>query len=216
MANETRTAQEQLTPEERRGLLRAFADRMLLKVSAMDDPEDMPGVEKAVGVAAVIERIYYRCDRSEHHTPDPHKVEADRARHAGEAIQAKVNLAGTLEWGDKRSKALGTWWHAAEETVAEPVKPAPQIILPVTPEKPAPVEAAIPAPQTGKTPPAPPAPQTAAERWDAYCPAPVLPDENGIYDYTEAIDKARAVLGLPPATDKEEDEEDFAYFFKPR
>ncbi|MEI9905933.1 MAG: hypothetical protein WDN06_19980 [Asticcacaulis sp.] len=28
-------AQEKLTPEERRGLLRAFADRMLLKAAAM-------------------------------------------------------------------------------------------------------------------------------------------------------------------------------------
>ena len=32
------TAQPQLTPEERRELLRAFADRMLRKLTAMDDP----------------------------------------------------------------------------------------------------------------------------------------------------------------------------------
>ena len=62
------TTQEKLTPEERRGLLRAFADRMLLKITAMDDPEDMPGVEKAVRVAAVIERLYSRCDRAERQT----------------------------------------------------------------------------------------------------------------------------------------------------
>eukprot|EP01042_Synura_sphagnicola_P015050 gene15050-19030_t len=60
-----RTAQAQLTPEERRGLLRAFADRMLRKITAMDDPADMPGVERAVRVAAVIERVYSRCDRAE-------------------------------------------------------------------------------------------------------------------------------------------------------
>ncbi|MEI9903600.1 MAG: hypothetical protein WDN06_06145 [Asticcacaulis sp.] len=56
------TSQEQLTPEARRGLLRAFADRMLIKATAMDDPEDMPGIERAVRVAAVIERLYSRCD----------------------------------------------------------------------------------------------------------------------------------------------------------
>jgi len=64
MSLDDRTAQAQLTPEERRELLRAFADRMLLKVTAMDDPEDLPGVEKAVRTAAMIERIYSRCDRA--------------------------------------------------------------------------------------------------------------------------------------------------------
>ena len=48
--------QAQLTPEERRELLRAFADRRLLKVTAMDDPADLPGVEKAMRVAARAER----------------------------------------------------------------------------------------------------------------------------------------------------------------
>ncbi len=212
MANETRTAQEQLTPDARRGLLRAFADRMLLKVSAMDDPEDMPGVEKAVRVAAVIERIYYRCDRSEHHAPDPHKAEADRARHTDEAIKAKVVLAGTLEWGDRRRQELGTWWDAAEDAAKPPVPaPLPQIIVPQKPET---AEAPNPTPQPCETTPGgTTASEKAIEAWDAYCPEPVMPDENGVYDLTEAFDNARAVLGLPPARD--EDEEDFAYFFKP-
>ncbi|MEI9903906.1 MAG: hypothetical protein WDN06_07925 [Asticcacaulis sp.] len=42
---------------------------MLIKATAMDDPEDMPGIERAVRVAAVIERLYSRCDRAEAHTP---------------------------------------------------------------------------------------------------------------------------------------------------
>ena len=70
MSMNDHTAQAQLTPEERRGLLRAFADRMLLKVSAMDDPEALPGVERAVRVAAVIERVYSRCDRAERQIHD--------------------------------------------------------------------------------------------------------------------------------------------------
>jgi hypothetical protein len=45
MALDDHTVQEQLTPEERRRLLRAFADRMLMKISKMVDPEDMPGVD---------------------------------------------------------------------------------------------------------------------------------------------------------------------------
>ncbi|MEI9902822.1 MAG: hypothetical protein WDN06_01700 [Asticcacaulis sp.] len=69
MTLDAHTPEEQLTPEERRGLLRAFADRMLLKAAAMDDPEDMPGVERAVRVMAVIERVYSRCDRAEAHAP---------------------------------------------------------------------------------------------------------------------------------------------------
>ena len=132
MSLDDRTAQKHLTPEERRELLRAFADRMLLKVSAMDDPVDMPGVEKAVRVAAVIERIYYRCDRAERHTPDPRKVEAERATHKNEAIKARLALASTLEWGEKRQKQLGKWWDAAQTTAAPAPQPAPQPAKPQT------------------------------------------------------------------------------------
>jgi hypothetical protein len=39
MSLDDRTAQAHLTPEARRELLRAFADRMLCKITAMDDPE---------------------------------------------------------------------------------------------------------------------------------------------------------------------------------
>ncbi|MGN6209385.1 hypothetical protein [Asticcacaulis sp.] len=112
------TAQQHLPPEERRGLLRAFADRMLLKITAMDDPEDLPGVERAVRVAAVIERLYNRCDRAERqrdHTPDPRKAEAERATHEEAAIKARVSLAGTLKWGEERRRDLGQWWDAAQD-----------------------------------------------------------------------------------------------------
>lgn len=125
MALDDRTAQQHLTPEERRKLLRAFSDRMLLKITAMDDPEDMPGIEKAVRVAAVIERVYNRCDRAERQindtTPDPRKLETERALTETAAIKARVELASTLEWGDKRRQSLGQWWYAA---ATEAIKPA--------------------------------------------------------------------------------------------
>jgi len=123
MALDDRTAQAKLTPEERRELLRAFADRMLLKITAMDDPEDLPGVEKAVRVAAVIERVYSRCDRAERQKPDPRKAEAERATHEKAAIKAQVSLANTLKWGDERRRNLGQWWEAAQNVT----KTVPQV-----------------------------------------------------------------------------------------
>ena len=127
------TAQAQLTPEERRGLLRAFADRMLLKVTAMDDPADLPGVEKAVRTAAAIERLYSRCDRAERHKPEPRKVYAERATHEEEAIKAQVSLASTLKWGDERRRHLGPWWEAAQKVTQNATKAAPQ--SPASPQK---------------------------------------------------------------------------------
>lgn len=56
---------EQLTPQERRSLLRAFADRALLTVSEMEAPKDMVEAERALRVGALIERIYTRCDTAE-------------------------------------------------------------------------------------------------------------------------------------------------------
>lgn len=177
MSLDDRTAQEKLTPDERRVLLRAFADRMLLKVTAMDDPEDMPGVEKAVRVAAVIERLYSRCDRAERQirdqTPDPRKIEAERATHEEEAIKARVSLAHTLEWGEKRRRDLGKWWDAAEERTKE--QPAQSRTL--TPVSTAPSQTVTPRPST---------------------PAVTY------VDYTDCILKARAALGLkdePPEAD---------------
>ena len=114
MSLDDRTSQEQLTPEERRGMLRAFADRMLLKVTALDDPADMPGVERGVRVAAMIERVYSRCDRAETHAPDPRRLEAERARNTQDAIKSRVHLADTLKWGEERRQHLGPWWDAAE------------------------------------------------------------------------------------------------------
>ncbi len=132
MSLDDRTAQAQLTPAERRELLRAFADRMLLKVTAMDDPEDMTGVEKAVRTAAMIERIYSRCDRAERQKPEPRKVEAERATNKEAAIKAQVSLANTLKWGDERRRDLGHWWDVAQNvTKTVPEAPArPQTAAP--------------------------------------------------------------------------------------
>ncbi|MCR6659833.1 MAG: hypothetical protein NVV72_10955 [Asticcacaulis sp.] len=141
MALDDQTAQAQLTPEERREMLRAFADRMLLKITAMDDPEDMPGVERAVRVAAMIERVYSRCDRAERQTrdksPNPHQLEAERATHEVAAIKARVSLASTLKWGEERRQALGSWWDAAEDIVQNIAQTAPASAAPL-PHKAAP------------------------------------------------------------------------------
>ncbi len=135
------TSQQHLSPEERRKLLRAFADRMLLKVTAMDDPEDLPGVEKAMRVAAVIERVYSRCDRAERQirdkAPDPNKLEAERAIHETAAIKARVSLANTLKWGDERRRDLGQWWEAAQNitnTATQAQPPAAQTAKASAPE----------------------------------------------------------------------------------
>ena len=85
-------------------MLRAFADRMLLKITAMDDPEDLPGVERAVRTAAVIERLYSRCDRAEQQTPDPQKVRAERAQNEKDAFYAQAALADLLKAGQKRRR----------------------------------------------------------------------------------------------------------------
>jgi len=122
MSQDSRTAQEKLTLEGRRELLRAFADRMLLKVTAMDDPEDLPGVEKAVRVAAVIERLYSRCDRAERQTAPSRKVYAERATHEEAAIKAQVSLANTLKWGEERRRDLGQWWEAAQKVTQHATK----------------------------------------------------------------------------------------------
>jgi hypothetical protein len=178
MSLDDRTAQEHLTPEERRGLLRAFADRMLLKITAMDDPEDLPGVEKAVRVAAVIERVYSRCDRAERQirdrAPDPRKLEAERATHEEAAIKAQVSLANTLKWGDERRRDLGSWWEAAQN------------VTKIKTQVPASAEAA-------SRPQKPAAPEHPA----AVDPNVVPSWQKVTYvDYTEAFEAARAELTL--------------------
>ncbi|MCA1936468.1 MAG: hypothetical protein LDL37_13540, partial [Asticcacaulis sp.] len=120
MALDTHSTEERLSPEVRRRRLRAFADRMLLRAEALDDPEDMQGVERAVRVAAVIERIYSRCDRAETQAPDPRKLEAERAQHYNEALKARVSLAGTLKWAQARRTELGPWWEAAKREATSP------------------------------------------------------------------------------------------------
>lgn len=173
MSQDSPATQPHLTPDERRLLLRAFADRMLLKVSAMDDPEDLPGIEKAVRVAAVIERLYSRCDRAERQirdkTADPRKAEAERATHEEAAIKARVSLANTLKWGEERRRDLGQWWEAAQN-VSTAVVPAP-----VPPEKPA-----VPEAQSAEAP----------------LKAALAAQKVTYVDYTEAIDAARAELAL--------------------
>ncbi|BBF80622.1 hypothetical protein [Asticcacaulis excentricus] len=118
--------------------MRAFADRMLLRAEALDDPEDMQGVERAVRVAAVIERIYSRCDRAETQAPDPRKLEAERAQHYNEALKARVSLAGTLQWAQARRTELGPWWEAAKREATSPRPQADAVPAPapkgVTPE----------------------------------------------------------------------------------
>jgi hypothetical protein len=141
MSSDAHTDQPHLTPEQRREMLRAFADRMLVKISAMDDPEDLPGVERAVRVAAVIERLYSRCDRAEQQTPDPRQLQTERARRESEAFKAKSALAWDLYHEPPLRKQLGPWWTAAETVMAGPaVAPeagAPETAAapPVTPAK---------------------------------------------------------------------------------
>jgi len=187
MSIDDRTAQEHLTPEARRELLRAFADRMLLKITAMDDPEDLPGVEKAVRVAAAIERIYSRCDRAERQirdkTPDPRKLEAERATHETAAIKARVSLANTLKWGEERRRDLGHWWDAAQNATQNATKTSVQIVTPDQAPTPVPPQAA---PRKSAETPAPPA------------DAPEHPDTARV-KYVDDIDrilKARADLRL--------------------
>jgi hypothetical protein len=156
MALDTHSTEERLSPEVRRRRLRAFADRMLLRAEALDDPEDMPGVERAVRVAAVIERIYSRCDRAETQAPDPRKLEAERARHAVASAEARVSLAGTLKWAQARRTELGPWWEAAKREATSPRPQADTVPAPapqgVTPEaaKASPVEAAAVATKAAK------------------------------------------------------------------
>lgn len=54
-----------LTPEQRRAHLRAYADRMLRALTAMDAPETPDEVTKGIRTALMIERLYARCDASE-------------------------------------------------------------------------------------------------------------------------------------------------------
>ena len=206
MTPSANTPQQPLTPETRRELLRAFADRMLLKATAMDDPEDMPGIERAVRVMAVIERVYSRCDRAEAHAPDPRKLEADRARNTAAAIQSRISLASTLEWGEKRRRDLGPWWDAAEtasdaqtqalasapglpQVAAKPVaKPAVQA--------PAPEQTSAPTPATVQT---QPAPRTAVETKTAPAAVPPQPHQEPVAARPAA--KTRSFLKVTPTSD---------------
>ncbi|MEI9906110.1 MAG: hypothetical protein WDN06_21045 [Asticcacaulis sp.] len=232
MTLDAHTSEERLTPEARRGLLRAFADRMLIKATAMDDPEDMPGIERAVRVAAVIERLYSRCDRAESHSPDPRKLEAERARNTADAIESRVALAGTLRWGEKCRKDLGRWWDAAEtasdtQTQALATAPGlPQVAAkPVaTPVAQAPVQPTAPTQAAVQTQPAPRTTVESRTASTAATPQPqhepaaanpaattrsflkITPTSDPLVtyvDYTDAIANWRVALGFDPMPDDE-------------
>ena len=93
---ETTDTAGSLTPEQRREHLRAYADRMLLALSAMDAPETPDAVTKGIRTALMIERLYARCDASQ----------AQAHKHAIAAIEDQVKLKNKLEWsGDWLDKA---------------------------------------------------------------------------------------------------------------
>ncbi len=134
MALDDRTAQEQLTPEERRELLRAFADRMLLKVTAMDDPEDMPGVEKAMRVAAVIERVYNRCDRAERQYAIRRPIRASSKPSAPpmRAQRSRPRSNWPAPWNGAKSAAR-VWGHGGTPPI-RPLKPSLRPNLSLSPQ----------------------------------------------------------------------------------
>ncbi|HTN40197.1 MAG TPA: hypothetical protein VLZ84_03535 [Asticcacaulis sp.] len=175
MTLDDRTVQAHPTPKEPRGLFRAFADRMLLTVTVTDDPEDMPGVEKTR--RAVIERVYSRCDTAERQirdmTPDPRKLEAERATHEEAAIKAQVSLANTPKWGEERRRDLREWWEVAQDTTKTTV------------------QALIPAPGHPQKPAAPDRPATVIH-------PNVVPTWRKVayVNYTDAFEAARAELAL--------------------
>ncbi|MGN6424661.1 MAG: hypothetical protein ACTHLA_15275 [Asticcacaulis sp.] len=187
MSSHAPIAQPQLTPEERRAYLRAFADRMLLKLAAMDDPEDLPGVERAVRAASVVERLYSRCDRAERGDDDPRKLRAERARNESEAIRAQVSLADTLKWGEERRRNLGPWWDAAAEKAAAPAAVSPAAAKPVeTPQMPKVAPKTEPKTETETAP-----------KTETANPPKVAPEVTYV-DYTDAIAAWRVELGLDP------------------
>jgi hypothetical protein len=136
MSSDARKDPPRLTPEQRREMLRAFADRMLVRITQMDDPEDLPGVERAVRTAAVIERLYSRCDRAEQQTPDPRQLQTERAKRESAAFKAKSALAWDLYHEPPLRKQLGPWWTAAETIMAAlAVAPETTATPPVRPTK---------------------------------------------------------------------------------
>ncbi len=210
MSQPDRPSQELLTPEARRTMLRAFGDRMLVKISAMDDPEDMPGVERAVRVAAMIERIYNRCDRAEAYAPDPDKLEAERARHKRAAIQARFELASSLEWNEKNRKRMGNWLDAAETAVKAPAQPQSSAApMAQTPTQATPEAAPRTKPTTTLTTTAISALATAISNSLESSHEPASADPMVTYvDYTDDIRAARRALGLknsddPPAAGRD-------------
>lgn len=69
---------QDLTPEERRAQLRAFADRMLIALSQTDDPKTGEDIEKGIRRALLIERLYARCDAAQAKATKNAMAEIDR------------------------------------------------------------------------------------------------------------------------------------------
>ncbi|UDF03778.1 hypothetical protein [Asticcacaulis sp. AND118] len=84
-----------LTPEDRRDRLRAFADRMLLGLEKIDDPETGEDIEKGIRRALMIERLYARIDAAEVRS-NRHAVEVtprrDTQRPAGLSVALPVSV----------------------------------------------------------------------------------------------------------------------------
>lgn len=62
---QTQRPSRPLSAEDRRERLRAFADRMLIGLDKLDDPETGEDIEKGIRRALMIERLYARVDAAE-------------------------------------------------------------------------------------------------------------------------------------------------------
>lgn len=62
---QTQSPSRPLSAEDRRERLRAFADRMLIGLDKLDDPETGEDIEKGIRRALMIERLYARVDAAE-------------------------------------------------------------------------------------------------------------------------------------------------------
>ncbi|MFT3997314.1 MAG: hypothetical protein QM667_07900 [Asticcacaulis sp.] len=99
---------EQLTPQERRTRLRTFADRMLMALSNVDDPETGNDVAKGMRLALMIERLYARCDISEalaSKRAAEARAEQERQAHRAERASASWNPVADLKAEVERLRA---------------------------------------------------------------------------------------------------------------
>ncbi|ESQ80563.1 hypothetical protein AEYBE204_04655 [Asticcacaulis sp. YBE204] len=105
--------------------MRAFADRILMCVEQMDDPEDMVEAERAMRFGALVERVYSRCDAAD----------VLRDKQAATKIVHRVELVNKSEWEQSligKGKLSGPTLPAPAVPVAPPV--ARVVGLPVAPK----------------------------------------------------------------------------------